>query len=227
MRVVSIRRYPVKSMAGESLESVELDSRGLVGDRAWAVRDADSRLASGKNTKRMVRRDAVFDYSARISAEGSVLVSDGATERTAGDPYLDAALADAMEADVALAPETDVPHFDDGSVSLIGTATLDWCARELEVDADPRRLRVNLVVETDEPFIEETWFGQRLEVGGAVLAPVERIERCRTIDLPQDGVADRTRWLKALGAQRDMRVAVYCDVATPGTLAVGDSVELG
>ncbi len=225
MRVVSIRRYPVKSMAGESLESVELDARGLIGDRGWAVRDADSRLASGKNTKRMVRRDAVFSYAAR-TLDGAVLVSDGATERPAGDPYLDAALAEAMDADVALAPESDVPHFDDGSVSLIGTATLDWCARELDVDADPRRLRVNLVVETDEPFVEETWFGRNLSIGSAVLEPVERIERCRTIDLPQDGVADRTRWLKALGAQRDMRVAVYCDVATSGVLAVGDAVTL-
>ena len=43
-----------------------------------------------------------------------------------------------------------------------------------------------------------------------------------TIDLAQDGVASSTRWLTALGASRDLRVAVYCDVATPGTLAVGD-----
>ncbi|WP_159451297.1 MOSC domain-containing protein [Demequina sp. NBRC 110054] len=226
MRVVSIRRYPVKSMAGEDLHSVPLDARGLVGDRAWAVRDADSRLASGKNTKRMVRRDAVFSFAAR-TWEGAVLVSDGTSEWTAGALDLDAALCDAMDDDVAMAPETDVPHFDDGAVSLIGTATLDWCARELDVDADPRRLRVNLVVETDEPFVEETWFGQRIVVGSAVLAPVERIERCRTIDLAQDGVLERTRWLKGLGAERDLRAAVYCDVATPGTLTVGDAVSVG
>ncbi|WP_084075432.1 MOSC domain-containing protein [Demequina sp. NBRC 110052] len=226
MRVASIRRYPVKSMAGESLGSVELDARGLVGDRAWAVRDEDSRLASGKSTRRMVRRDAVFGFSARTMPDG-VVVSDGARTWEAGSPQLDASLTDAMEAPVALARESDVKHFDDGSVSLIGTGTLEWCARELGVDADPRRLRVNLVVETDEPFVEETWFGRALAIGGVVLAPVQRIERCRTIDLAQDGVAASTRWLTALGASRDLRVAVYCDVATPGTLAVGDEVLLG
>ncbi|WNM24377.1 MOSC domain-containing protein [Demequina capsici] len=225
MRVVSIRRYPVKSMAGESLESVELDARGLVGDRAWAVRDQDSRLASGKSTRRMVRRDAIFDYAARTDL-GAVLVSDGTSEWPAGDPALDAALAAAMAADVRMASESDVPHFDDGAVSLIGTATLEWCARELDVDADPRRLRVNLVVQTQTPFVEETWFGRQVTIGGVALRPTQRIERCRTIDLPQDGVADRTRWLKGLGATRDMRVAVYCDVATPGALAVGDEVLL-
>lgn len=38
-RVASIDRYPVKSMAGESLDSVDVLSGGLPGDRAWAVRD--------------------------------------------------------------------------------------------------------------------------------------------------------------------------------------------
>ncbi len=172
-----------------------------------------------------MRRDAVFGFGARTDL-GTVLVSDGTAEWPAGDLALDAALCEAMDADVALSPETDVPHFDDGAVSLIGTATLDWCARELDVDADPRRLRVNLVVETDEPFIEETWFGRRLTAGSAVLAPVQRVERCRTIDLAQDGVEERTRWLKGLGATRDLRVAVYCDVAETGELAVGDTVAL-
>ncbi len=68
--VTAIRRYPVKSMGGETLDRVELDARGLVGDRAWAVRDGESRLASGKNTKRLVRRDGVFAFSAAMRAEG-------------------------------------------------------------------------------------------------------------------------------------------------------------
>ena len=37
--VSQVWRYPVKSMQGERLDSVELGPRGLPGDRAWAVRD--------------------------------------------------------------------------------------------------------------------------------------------------------------------------------------------
>ncbi|WP_084099996.1 MOSC domain-containing protein [Demequina sp. NBRC 110051] len=224
--VTAIRRYPVKSMGGESLDRVDLDARGLVGDRAWAVRDGDSRLASGKNTKRMVRRDGVFAFSAATRAEGVVVSGPGGRHGLAGDPAVDAWLADALAAEVALAPETDVPHFDDGAVSLVGTATLDWCARELGADADARRLRANLVVATTEPFEEERWEGE-VRIGTAVLQPAGRIERCRTIDLAQDGVTDATRWLQPLGKSRDLRVAIYLDVVTPGAIAVGDLVTAG
>ncbi|WP_084128337.1 MOSC domain-containing protein [Demequina sp. NBRC 110055] len=221
--VTAIRRYPVKSMGGEALDRVELDARGLVGDRAWAVRDGDSRLASGKNTKRMVRRDGVFAFSAATRAEGVVVSGPGGRHGLAGDPAVDAWLADALAAEVALAPETDVPHFDDGAVSLVGTATLDWCARELGADADARRLRANLVVATTEPFEEERWEGE-VRIGTAVLRPAGRIERCRTIDLAQDGLSEKTRWLQPLGKSRDLRVAIYLDVVTPGAIAVGDLV---
>ncbi len=233
LRVASLRRYPVKSMGGEALDTAPFDARGLAGDRAWAVRDGESRLASGKNTRRMVRRDGVFSFAAATTADGVVTITGPTGELgTAGDAAVDEALTSALEADVRVAPETDVPHFDDGSVSLIGTATLAWCAHHLGVDADPRRLRVNVVVETTEPFEEEGWFGREVTLGdpaaGAVtLKPVERIERCRTIDLAQDGAEGTTRWLKALGATRDLRVAVYCDVVTPGSAAVGDAVTLG
>ena len=37
--VREIWRYPVKSMAGEILESCEVGAAGIVGDRGWALRD--------------------------------------------------------------------------------------------------------------------------------------------------------------------------------------------
>ena len=38
-RVKEIWRYPVKGMAGESLEACALTAKGIEGDRIWALRD--------------------------------------------------------------------------------------------------------------------------------------------------------------------------------------------
>lgn len=223
-RVVSLRRYPVKSMGGEALEAVVFDERGVVGDRWYAVRDADGRLASGKNSRRFRRRDEVFGYSAGTE-DGRVYVTGAGSTWAAGDPELDAHLSDRMGEWVTVAAEDDVPHQDAGAVSLIGTATLDWCRRRWGGEADPRRLRVNLVIETDEPFVEESWIDFEMSLGTAVLRPVRRITRCRMIDIDQDGARAETKWLKRLTTERDMNLAVYADVVLPGRATMGDELR--
>lgn len=226
MRLASIRRYPVKSMGGEPLDSVEIDGRGLAGDRWFAVVDQDGKLASGKNSRRFRRRDAVFEHAARTLPTGEVEVTDGWSTWRVGTPALDESLSTAMGAAVAVRPETTKPHQDGGQVSLIGSATLDWFAREWGIDADARRLRVNLVVETDQPFVEERWVAHRLAIGSAVLTVDAKVPRCRMIDLAQDGATAEQRWLTRLTQERDMCAAVYLDVTTPGTVSVGDAVQV-
>lgn len=223
--LLGIRRYPVKAMTGESLDSVVVDDRGLSGDRWWAVTDADGRFASHKDSRRFRRRDGIEEFAAVRSGDGTVrVIGPDGFSRTAGDPALDSALSTRLATGVRLAVEAGVPHQDAGSVSLVGTATLRWCAERWGVDADPRRLRVNLLVETSEPFVEESWVGTDVAVGGVVLHVAERVERCRTIDLAQDGLTAPARWLKPLGRERDLCLAVYADVVTPGVLSVGDAV---
>jgi uncharacterized protein len=232
--VLEIRRYPVKSMGGEALDRVDLDARGLVGDRAYAVVDGDGRFAAGKDSRRFRRRDEVFRYGAVTASDGTVRVGREDARRSdrwaAGDAALDEELSGRFGDPVQVLLENGTSHFDARSVSLVGTATLEWCARELGVDADRRRLRTNLIVETAEPFEEEGWVDHEVAIGpvgrSVRLAVVERVERCRTIDLAQDGVPTRTPWLKALGGARELCVAVYADVVAPGSIAVGDTVTV-
>ena len=231
----SIRRYPVKSMGGEPLDRAALDSRGLIGDRAWAVVDHEGMLASGKRTRRFRRYDAVFDWRASTDAAGAVRVqrqADAARPaRLAGDPALDAELTASLGAPVRLLPEHAIAapgeFYDEGAVSLVGTATLAWVERELGADAVARRIRANLVIETDEPFEEESWLGRRLRVGEAEVIVEWPIARCRMVDLAQDGVPAPAPLLKALGAARGAKLAVYCRPTRVGGVAVGDEVALG
>src|SRR5229473_3181104 len=60
--IVSLWRYPVKSMMGEELNAVEVTERGLLGDRAYAVVDAsDGKVASAKNPRKWPQ---LFDFRA-------------------------------------------------------------------------------------------------------------------------------------------------------------------
>jgi uncharacterized protein YcbX len=51
--IVSLWRYPVKSVLGEELNASEVAKRGLLGDRAYALVDsADRKVASAKNPRK-------------------------------------------------------------------------------------------------------------------------------------------------------------------------------
>src|ERR671931_1476697 len=60
--VVSLWRYPVKSMMGEELNATEVTQRGLIGDRAYALVDSsDGKAATAKNPRKWPR---LFDFRA-------------------------------------------------------------------------------------------------------------------------------------------------------------------
>jgi uncharacterized protein YcbX len=97
----------------------------------------------------------------------------------------------------------------------------------MDVAADPRRLRVNIVFESEEPFAEESWIGETLQIGTTRLRVVEKVPRCRMIDVAQDGAEMAGRWLKALTQERDMNLAVYAEVLEAGRISVLDSIQPG
>ncbi len=60
--VVSLWRYPVKSMMGEELNATEITQRGLLGDRAYALVDSsDGKVATAKNPRKW---PGLFDFHA-------------------------------------------------------------------------------------------------------------------------------------------------------------------
>jgi uncharacterized protein len=62
--VVSLWRYPVKSMMGEELNRADVTERGLLGDRAYALVDhSDGKVASAKNPRKWPQ---LFDFRAAL-----------------------------------------------------------------------------------------------------------------------------------------------------------------
>jgi uncharacterized protein YcbX len=78
--VLSLWRYPVKSMMGEELQTARLSSVGLVGDRAYALRDSsDGKVATSKNPRKWPNlfafRAALNEAAGNGAQAGSVRIT--------------------------------------------------------------------------------------------------------------------------------------------------------
>ena len=113
-RVVSLHRYPVKSMGGERLEEARITARGMEGDRAGALVDRETgRVVSAKRPRLW---GGVYDLSASFhrenpehgengSAEIRVRFGAGTTLSSAARGRLEARLSALLGREVAFATE--------------------------------------------------------------------------------------------------------------------------
>jgi uncharacterized protein YcbX len=224
--VAELWRYPVKSFRGEPLDAVELDARGVVGDRAYAVRDGAGKLGSGKTTRRFRFLRDLFDYSAETEGNAVVVQTPAGARLRVGDPALDELLSTRYGEPVAVLPEGAVPHFDAGPVHLVTTSSLRWVARHYgPTGGEAARYRPNVVVATEgDGLVEEEWLGATLAVGSCVLRVSERVERCVMPTFRQDGLPREPDLLRFLVERNETMLGVYATVVSPGTIGRGDAV---
>lgn len=228
-RVLSLHRYPVKSLGGEGLERATFDLRGLAGDRFWSVRDEDGKLGSGKSSRRFRRMEGLLSLLARYDGDVPVIDFGGGRELRGDDPGIHEALSAYVGRPVRLSAEEVVPHFDDGPVHLLTTASLSGVHRGVGELVDVRRFRPNLVIETpDGPdFPENAWVGRRLAIGGEVVLEVTApMPRCVMVTLAQRGLPDDPRVLRAVTAANEADLGVVADVVAAGVVTLGDELRL-
>ena len=235
MQVAELWRYPVKSLQGERLTTVDVGPEGLAGDRQWALFD----VATGYGLTARRVPDLLF-LSGRLRADGhvEVVVPDGTVTSD------DAVLSEWLGRSVALRAAADAPGerlyenpnevgeageydwdafpgargaFHDSSrtrVSLVSTGTLGiW---------DRRRFRANVVLDGAG---EDALVGRRVRLGGAELDVVKQVDRCVMVTRPQPGGIGRNNGvLKTIHRERDGCLAIGALVARTGTVAVGDEL---
>ncbi|WP_433290713.1 MOSC domain-containing protein [Actinoplanes sp. CA-030573] len=228
MRLAEIRRYPVKSLLGEELPAAAVGWRGMDGDRLWAVRDADGKFGSGKNTRRFRRMAGLFDLRAYGDGDvPSVTMADGRTFR-ADDPAAFEAVSAHLGRSVTLAREDTVPHHDEGPVSVITTAGLRALSRLAGRPVEATRFRANLLIDVPGTgFPEDAWVGRPLRIGPSViLRPQRPLTRCVMVDMAQDGLPARDDLLKRLAEAHDLTFGLWATVLHPGTVGAGDECAL-
>jgi uncharacterized protein YcbX len=207
--VEQLWRYPVKSLAGEPLETAEISYDGVAGDRLVHVRGPE-----GVRTSR--RQYRLLGLRGTLAADGMPLI-DGLQWSS---PEALSLVREAAGDDAQLVAYDGIERFD---VLPLLVATDGAVA---EFGRDVRRLRPNIVIGGVEGLAERDWPGATLRIGKAVIDLDSLRARCPMTTVDPDTLERDPGVLKDIGRRFGGRLALNADVLAAGTIHVGDAVEL-
>jgi uncharacterized protein len=250
-RISWISLTPVKALALNHVDQIELLQGGLRGDRRFYLVDAGARLVNDKRHGQLQLVHARLDeerdaLSLRLAdgtaVEGELVRGEELTTsfhkrelpaRRVPGPW-DDALSDVAREPVRLVEATQggVDRGRGGAATLLGEGSLGALADALHVASlDGRRFRMNFGVTGIEPHEEDSWIGHRLQLGEAVVVPLGNVGRCViTKQNPDTGETD----LDTLNGLADYRgdletteplsFGIHAAVAEAGHVRVGDAI---
>ena len=112
--------------------------------------------------------------------------------------------------------------FDEGSLSVIASETMDEIGRLVGRRLDVRRFRPNVVVRLlrPEPFQEDRWLGGVLSFGEGRDAPAITVtlrdERCSMVNLDPDSATSAPEVMKAVVRANQNHAGIYGTVTRTG-----------
>ncbi len=244
--VSELATAPVKGMRLHRSSEVQLDRRGVTGDREFLVVNDDCRLLLTHRNPRLLQIEPSWDWSQNVL---TLRFPDGcavqgvpeAGEASATRNYegreiagwlvpgpLSAALSGYLGRKVHLFKRApDQLGADDHPVTLMSEASLQALAAEFSgTTPDPRRFRMTISVAGADAWAEHGWNGQ-VAIGDSALCTIAPVPRCAiTTHNPESGATD-VRILHALArlrGKKDITFGIWCDVVRPGRIRVGDVV---
>jgi uncharacterized protein YcbX len=207
--VKEIWRYPVKSMAGEPLQTAQLTAAGVEGDRIVQVRDGWENTATARTYPDLL------GFKAVLSADGVPFV-DG---RPWNDPSVLAHVRKVVGPKARLVRDESLDRFDvlpllvatDGAIADFGR--------------DGRRLRSNIVIGGVAGEQEREWQGGRLLIGDVVIGIHDLRARCNMTTFDPDTLTHDPGVLRDIVKRFGGKLALNCEVIKSGEIRVGEEVE--
>ncbi|MDG1904950.1 MAG: MOSC domain-containing protein [Arenicella sp.] len=224
-KVETLSRYPVKSLLGEFVEAVDIEKRGVRGDRLYAISNEQGKFGSGKNTRHFRKIDGLLCLSAQFNSDTLLITFPCGESLNSDHQDINQKLSTELGQAVTLTKENDLPHFDDGSVHIITSADLEQLKLELpESQIDIRRFRANILIDTHS--LSRDLLGKTLRIRDTEMAIVEETKRCRMIGLAQGTLNHDPKILEMVAKQHNHNFGVYATVVRPGLINVGDSISI-
>ena len=210
MTVQEIWRYPVKSMAGESLASADLTESGVAGDRIVQVRSATGKIMTARTRPLLLRHRAVLNSGNQVLVDGRPWDSKDVARdvEAAAGPGAHLVQSDAEDRfDVLpLLVETD------GMLAAVGH--------------DRRRFRPNVVIAGVPGLTERQWEGAQLRIGSVIIGMDNLRARCIMTTFDPDSGKQDLGVLQRVQTEFNGQLGLNSFVITPGRISVGDAVEL-
>ena len=224
-RVAGLWRYPVKSMAGEPLETAEVDWHGLAGDRRWAFVQDDLVRSNFpwltiRERAEMAHFRPLFEDPERPEASRTLVRTPSGEEIDVADP----ALGDRLGGGVRVIKQNR-GTFDTMS-ALADRRPVDRDARRTgRHDARGAALPADVLVDADA-FAEDEWVGSTLRIGSMRVRVDQRDQRCVMVNVDPDTTERDPRVLRTIAQERDTCLGVYGTIVEPGRIALGDPIVL-
>ena len=228
--VVSLSRYPVKSMRAEPLEAAPLHWPWLLGDRQYAfVKGSDTSdfpWLTARDVPSLVRFGARYNRPDDPIHSAVVVTDPDGAEFDLRDPALAARLADAARTQVRLL-RLGRGCFDAMPVSILTTTSAAAVEAAHGSTVAIERFRANLVIQTERPQATEgDWLGRSLAIGneGTCLSVGGMIPRCAMVGIDAATGARDPSVVRTVVQHFANLVGAYCAVQRPGTIRLGDTV---
>jgi uncharacterized protein YcbX len=231
--VISLQRWPVKSLGGEEVDALVLDGRGAAGDRTHALydnfKDAPRRLTA-RQAPRMLLWQAAYPETAADELVPDdpprpVLTAPDGRTFAWDDPSLPPALGADLGREVTL--RRDVRGQQDlGETVLITTAATQAAVDATLGDIDIRRWRTNVHVAFDgvPAHAEERWEHGTARVGEAELVLLHPCLRCVIPTRHPETAAKRADVLRWLTRERAGIFGINARPVHRAVIRVGDRV---
>jgi len=230
-KIHQLARFPVKSMAGQSLPATTLTLQGVPEDRRYAFVQTASRgsfpwLTAREMPELLRYRPTIEDAGA---GEVAVTVATPSGEKW---PVQSEELRREVEerSGRAIFLLRDYRgSYDAAPISLISRQTIARIAEVSETEEDPMRFRPNLLVDLQQggAFEELNWVGRILRVGDAARVAITEVDqRCMMITLDPESAKPSPSVLRCVVQQHKQCAGVYGTVLTSGETRIGDTVWL-
>jgi uncharacterized protein YcbX len=224
---LSLNRWPVKSFRGEPMGTLDLDPRGVPGDRAHAVWLKGGKRATARVVPGLLRWAARYEQPVNGDIPLPRVTAPDGTAYGWDDPELPAALTSDLGRDLGVVRDPagmqDLPN----SILVTLEPTRRGLEAELGTTVDLRRFRTNVHLDVDaEAFAEAGWEGKALRIGDAELELLHPCLRCSITARDPETNAKSPAVLKRLIRDHGAIFGINARPLGAATIQVGDPVSI-